>query len=64
LANEEEDSEETAVLTDLEKCTKQPVLNARKNVKYLSSQQTEGQFSAKIATKNTSLQDSNLIRFF
>ena len=48
----EEDLEEIT-LTVQEKCTKQFVLNAKKNAKFLSSQHKENQFFVKIVSKNT-----------
>jgi hypothetical protein len=47
------------ILADLEKCTKQYVLNVRKTVKFLSSQQKASQFTAKIAIIKEIQEDSN-----
>ena len=38
--------------TVTERCTRQPVLTAEKNVKFLSSQTAQGQFTAENATLN------------
>ena len=36
----------------IKRCTRQPVLTAEKNVKFLSSQTAPGQFTAENATQN------------
>jgi hypothetical protein len=50
LTAEPAQEEASAETSALEKCTKQFVLNARKNVKFLSSQQKASQFIAKNAS--------------
>jgi hypothetical protein len=40
-----------------EKCTRQSVLTAEKNVKFLSSQTAQGQFIAASATQNEDRQE-------
>lgn len=62
-----EDQEEILVdlgetLVDLEKCTKQSVLNVRKNAKYLSNQHKANQFFVEtVSLRNQKhLEDTNL----
>ena len=63
IADHHEEKVLEALVANLEKCTRQFVLNVRKNAKFLSNQQKANQFSAEIVTLKSQkhLEDSKYL---